>query len=160
MNWLDLCRRSQSGGSQFGTRRFLDHNAMEFQTTHQTRFRDVALSQRGPLHSNATFSAEPLLKTASAKVPFGSLWAAHKDRAGLVTGWEERGPQWRGFATGGSKRLFQFGATNPKRLCVTEAAIDALSLAAIEAAANSQCCRDTLCQHRWRLVAEHRCAAS
>jgi Protein of unknown function (DUF3991)/Toprim-like len=65
--------------------------------------------------------------------PYGSLWAAHKDRAGLVTGWEERGPQWRGFATGGSKRLFQFGATNPKRLCVTEAAIDALSLAAIEA---------------------------
>jgi Protein of unknown function (DUF3991)/Toprim-like len=66
--------------------------------------------------------------------PFGSLWAAHKDRAGLVTGWEERGPQWRGFASGGSKRLFQFGAANPKRLCVSEAAIDALSLAAIEAA--------------------------
>ena len=65
--------------------------------------------------------------------PFGSLWAAHKDHAGLVTGWEERGPEWRGFATGGSKRLFQFGAANPKRLCVTEAAIDALSLAAIEA---------------------------
>ena len=42
--------------------------------------------------------------------PFGSLWAAHKDASGLVTGWEERGPQWRGFATGGSKRLFQFGA--------------------------------------------------
>jgi Protein of unknown function (DUF3991)/Toprim-like len=66
--------------------------------------------------------------------PFGSLWAAHKDCAGLVTGWEERGPQWRGFATGGSKRLFQFGAVNPRRLCVTEAAIDALSLAAIETA--------------------------
>ena len=65
--------------------------------------------------------------------PHGSLWAAHKDHAGLVTGWEERGPQWRGFATGGSKRLFQFGAANPRRLCVTEAAIDALSLAAIEA---------------------------
>jgi Protein of unknown function (DUF3991)/Toprim-like len=66
--------------------------------------------------------------------PFGSLWAAHKDCAGSVTGWEERGPQWRGFATGGSKWLFHFGAANPKRLCVTEAAIDALSLAAIEAA--------------------------
>ena len=52
----------------------------------------------------------------------------------MVTGWEERGPQWRGFATGGSKRLFQFGAINPRRLCVTEAAIDALSYAAIEAA--------------------------
>jgi Protein of unknown function (DUF3991)/Toprim-like len=66
--------------------------------------------------------------------PYGSLWAAHKDHTGLVTGWEERGLQWRGFASGGSKRLFQFGATNPKRLCVTEAAIDALSLAAIETA--------------------------
>ena len=65
--------------------------------------------------------------------PSGSLWAAHKDHAGLVTGWEERGPQWRGFATGGSKRLFRFGAPNPRRLCVTEAAIDALSLAALEA---------------------------
>jgi Protein of unknown function (DUF3991)/Toprim-like len=65
--------------------------------------------------------------------PYGSLWAAHKNRTGFVTGWEERGPQWRGFATGGSKRLFQFGATDPMRLCVTEAAIDALSLAAIEA---------------------------
>jgi Protein of unknown function (DUF3991)/Toprim-like len=65
--------------------------------------------------------------------PFGSLWAAHKDHTGLVTGWEERGPQWRGFATGGSKRLFHFGAANPRRLCVTEAAIDALSLAGIEA---------------------------
>ncbi len=64
--------------------------------------------------------------------PYGSLWAAHKDAAGKFTGWEERGPQWRGFATGGSKRLFHFGAANPKRLCVTEAAIDALSLAAIE----------------------------
>ena len=66
--------------------------------------------------------------------PSGSLWAAHKDRAGMFTGWEERGPQWRGFATGGSKRLFEFGAENPRRLCVTEAAIDALSLVAIEAA--------------------------
>jgi Protein of unknown function (DUF3991)/Toprim-like len=65
--------------------------------------------------------------------PYGSLWAAHRDASGTVTGWEERGPQWRGFATGGSKRLFRFGAPNPRRLCVTEAAIDALSLAAIEA---------------------------
>jgi hypothetical protein len=65
--------------------------------------------------------------------PYGSLWAAHKDHTGLVTGWEERGPQWRGFASGGSKRLFHFGAANPMRLCVTEAAIDALSFAAIEA---------------------------
>jgi Toprim-like len=39
---------------------------------------------------------------------------------------------WRSFATGGSKLLFQFGNPTPKRLCVTEAAIDALSLAALE----------------------------
>jgi Protein of unknown function (DUF3991) len=39
--------------------------------------------------------------------PYGSLWAAHKDHTGLVTGWEERGPQWRGFASGGSKRLLR-----------------------------------------------------
>ena len=71
---------------------------------------------------------------------------------GSITGWEERGPDrhkhylraaqramhdrsasgWRSFATGGSKRLFQFGNPTPKRLCVTEAAIDALSLAALE----------------------------
>jgi Protein of unknown function (DUF3991)/Toprim-like len=69
--------------------------------------------------------------------PYGSLWAAHKDHTGLVTGWEERGPQWRGFATGGTKRLFQFSGASPKRLCVTEAAIDALSLAAIETAQSS-----------------------
>lgn len=29
--------------------------------------------------------------------PCGSLWAAHLDDRGAVTGWEERGPEWRGF---------------------------------------------------------------
>lgn len=61
--------------------------------------------------------------------PYGSMWAAHRDGGGLVTGWEERGPQWRGFATGGAKVLFRFGAIDARRLCVTEAAIDAMSLA-------------------------------
>ncbi|TIR50621.1 MAG: DUF3991 domain-containing protein [Mesorhizobium sp.] len=64
--------------------------------------------------------------------PRGSVWAAHTDDAGLVTGWEERGPEWRGFATGGAKILFRFGPVDACRLCVTEAALDALSLAAIE----------------------------
>ena len=64
--------------------------------------------------------------------PYGSMWALHSDAAGSVTGWEERGPEWRGFSTGGSKILFRFGAAAPKRSCVTEAAIDAMSLAAIE----------------------------
>ncbi|MEO1987668.1 MAG: DUF3991 and toprim domain-containing protein [Martelella sp.] len=64
--------------------------------------------------------------------PCGSMWAAHTDEAGIITGWEERGPQWRGFATGGSKVLFRLGAQDATRLCVVEAAIDAMSLAAIE----------------------------
>lgn len=64
--------------------------------------------------------------------PVGSMWAAHTDVAGAVVGWEERGPEWRGFASGGSKTLFRFGQSAAHRLCVTEAAIDAMSLAAIE----------------------------
>ncbi|HCJ73605.1 DUF3991 and toprim domain-containing protein [Rhizobium sp. P007] len=64
--------------------------------------------------------------------PYGSMWAAHTDDAGVVTGWEERGPDWRGFSTGGSKVLFRLGARDALRLCVTEAAIDAMSLAAFE----------------------------
>ncbi len=64
--------------------------------------------------------------------PFGSMWAAHVDSEGRVVGWEERGPDWRGFATGGSKVLFRLGPSDASRLCVTEAAIDAMSLAALE----------------------------
>jgi hypothetical protein len=64
--------------------------------------------------------------------PYGSMWAAHTDDGGTISGWEGRGPDWRGFATGGSKILFRFGDGRANCLCVTEAAIDALSLAAIE----------------------------
>ena len=64
--------------------------------------------------------------------PHGSMWAAHVDDKGLVTGWEERGPDWRGFANGGAKVLFRFGASGGLRLVVTEAAIDAMSLASLE----------------------------
>ncbi|NTI46401.1 DUF3991 domain-containing protein (plasmid) [Agrobacterium fabrum] len=64
--------------------------------------------------------------------PRGSMWAAHRDSEGAVSGWEERGPEWRGFSTGGAKVLFRFGAIHAPRLCVTEAAIDAMSLAALE----------------------------
>jgi hypothetical protein len=71
--------------------------------------------------------------------PRGSMWAAHQGADGVVTGWEERGPEWRGFATGGSKVLFRFGFKGAARICVTEAAIDAMSLGAIEKAR-----RDTL----------------
>jgi len=64
--------------------------------------------------------------------PYGSMWAAHTDADGAITGWEERGAEWRGFATGGAKILFRFGAAGSSRICVTEAAIDAMSLAAVE----------------------------
>ena len=52
--------------------------------------------------------------------PRGSMWAAHRDCGGHITGWEERGPDWRGFSTGGAKVLFQFGPVHAQRLCVTE----------------------------------------
>lgn len=64
--------------------------------------------------------------------PRGSMWAVHRAGDGAVTGWEERGPEWRGFSTGGAKVLFRFGPVRALRLCVTEAAIDAMSLAALE----------------------------
>jgi hypothetical protein len=64
--------------------------------------------------------------------PYGSMWAGHVDEDGKICGWEERGPDWRGFATGGAKVLFRLGPSGAHRLCVTEAAIDAMSLAAIE----------------------------
>ncbi len=64
--------------------------------------------------------------------PRGSMWAAHVDDDGIVTGWEERGPEWRGFASGGGKILFRLGPIGAIRLCIAEAAIDAMSLAAIE----------------------------
>ena len=60
------------------------------------------------------------------------MWAAHQGDDGTVTGWEERGPEWRGFASGGGKVLFRFGLEDAARICVTEAAIDAMSLAAID----------------------------
>lgn len=64
--------------------------------------------------------------------PQGSMWAAHSDSVGVITGWEERGPSWRGFATGGAKLLFRLGTADCLRICVTEAALDAMSLAALE----------------------------
>ena len=64
--------------------------------------------------------------------PSGSVWAAYTGDDGALAGWEERGPNWRGFATGGAKVLFRLGAQTPDRACVTEGAIDAISLAALE----------------------------
>ena len=70
--------------------------------------------------------------------PHASAWFAHRDHAGCLTGIEIRGPDYRGFSTGGDKTLFRLhGApidsrTPVTRLAVTEAPIDAMSLAAIE----------------------------
>ena len=66
--------------------------------------------------------------------PHGSAWFAHRDDAGMLTGIEMRGPAWRSFSAAGGKTLFRLpgGQGRPTRVAVCEAAIDALSLAAIE----------------------------
>ncbi|TGQ04918.1 MULTISPECIES: DUF3991 and toprim domain-containing protein [unclassified Mesorhizobium] len=102
-------------------------------------------ARRKPWRSSATWRylsdtrhlPESVLRAAIAadilrEGPHGSMWAAHVDADGAVAGWEERGPDWRGFATGGAKVLFRLGHDGALRLCVTEAAIDAMSLAAFE----------------------------
>ncbi|MDD2878355.1 MAG: DUF3991 and toprim domain-containing protein [Acidiphilium sp.] len=67
---------------------------------------------------------------------FGCAWFAHRDHEGLLTGIEARGPGFRGVLRGGQKSLFRFapGGTigDCRRVAVTEAPIDALSLAALE----------------------------
>ncbi|WP_157016870.1 DUF3991 and toprim domain-containing protein [Mesorhizobium xinjiangense] len=83
------------------------------------------------------FLPETVLRAAIAadclrEGPHGSMWAAHVDASGSLVGWEERGPEWRGFSSGGTKILFRFGSTAAVRVCITEAAIDAMSLAAFE----------------------------
>ncbi|MFJ1311767.1 DUF3991 and toprim domain-containing protein [Agrobacterium sp. P15N1-A] len=80
----------------------------------------------------ATIIREAVQRNLLREGPYGSMWAAHVNDDGVVTGWEERGPDWRGFSTGGSKILFRLGSSDAMRLCVTEAAIDAMSLAAFE----------------------------
>ena len=66
--------------------------------------------------------------------PRGSAWFAHRDGAGLLTGIEMRGSDYRNFSAGGDKTLFRLpGGPGPlTRVAVCEAAIDAMSLAAIE----------------------------
>ena len=77
----------------------------------------------------------------SGEGPHGSAWFAHRDAAGCLTGIEMRGPDYHNFSAGGGKTLFRLpGGSGPlSRVAVCEAAIDALSLAAIE-----QCRPDTL----------------
>jgi hypothetical protein len=64
----------------------------------------------------------------------GSAWFAHRDGA-TVAHVEVRGPDYRGSLRGGTKTLFRLrgnGNGPTHRVAVTEAPIDALSLAAIE----------------------------
>ena len=89
---------------------------------------------------------EPILLAARAadgvrEGPHGSAWFAHRNAAGMLTGIEMRGPDYRNFSAGGGKTLFRLpgGHGRLPRVAVCEAAIDALSLAAIERAR-----RDTL----------------
>lgn len=63
----------------------------------------------------------------------GTAWALHTGEDGQPCGWEMRGPRYKGFSKGGTKRLFGIGdAAGARRLAVAESAIDAMSLAAIE----------------------------
>ena len=66
--------------------------------------------------------------------PHGSAWFAHRDQAGVLTGIEMRGPDWRGFSDQSDKSLFRLpgGPCVLTRLAVCEAPINALSLAALE----------------------------
>lgn len=64
---------------------------------------------------------------------YGTMWAMHRDATARPTGWEMRGPRYKGFSKGGDKALFWLGHLDTTdRVVVTESAIDALSLAAIE----------------------------
>ena len=65
---------------------------------------------------------------------FRTAWFAHRGADGAVSHVEVRGPDYRGSLRGGTKTLFRFGRAGKgaRRLAVTEAPIDALSLAAID----------------------------
>ena len=70
--------------------------------------------------------------------PHDSVWFAHQAEQGRLTGFEMRGSQFRSFSPGGEKTLFRLHGglddeeVSLNRLAVTEAPIDALSLAALE----------------------------
>jgi len=70
--------------------------------------------------------------------PGGSAWFVHLDGDGLATHVDVRGPTYKGSLTGGAKSLFRLPPKGPTlpRLVVAEAAIDALSVAAIEGLRN------------------------
>jgi Protein of unknown function (DUF3991)/Toprim-like len=83
--------------------------------------------------------SKAIIETASVagvlrEGPVGSAWFAHFDGVGAVVHVDVRGPTYKGSLTGGVKTLFRLPLKGPPlpRLVLTEAAIDTLSLAAIE----------------------------
>ena len=66
--------------------------------------------------------------------PGASAWFPHLGRHGVVAHVDVRGPTYKGSLTGGAKSLFRLPPKGPSlpRLILAEAAIDALSVAAIE----------------------------
>jgi Toprim-like/Protein of unknown function (DUF3991) len=69
--------------------------------------------------------------------PCGSAWFAHRDGQGAVAHVDIRGPLYQGSLMGGVKSFFCLPATDSEsmrpRLVLAEAAIDALSVASLEA---------------------------
>lgn len=85
----------------------------------------------------------PVLRAAAAadairEGVYGTAWFAHRDETGVLTGFDMRGPEFRGFTKGGHKTLFRLPGSishrsePARRLAVAEAPIDALSMAAVE----------------------------
>ena len=64
----------------------------------------------------------------------GTACFSHRDQAANLTSFEMRGPEFRGCPADSTKTLFRFGAEDAviRRLVVTEAAIDALSVASLD----------------------------
>ena len=57
----------------------------------------------------------------------------HQAADARITGWEMRGPSYKGFSRGGTKSVFWIGQpSSADRVAVTESAVDALSLATLE----------------------------
>ena len=86
------------------------------------------------------FLPSAIIEAASAagvlrEGPAGSAWFAHFNGAGSVAHVDIRGPTYKGSLTGGAKSLFRMPPSHNAplpRLVLAEAAIDALSVAAIE----------------------------
>src|SRR5258708_25877458 len=96
------------------------------------------LTEQGGLRESVLVAARAA--DAVREGPRGSAWFAHRDNAGVLTGIEMRGANYRNFSAGGGKALFRLagGPGSLPRVAVCEAAIDALSLPAIP-----QCRPDT-----------------